>query len=92
MRQSIRSFITAAFYCSSILLLCGCAHHGQAQDFADPYGFFAGIWHGLILPFSVLGFLFTSDVYIMGEPNTGLFYYVGFFVGFCILLQSGNDS
>ena len=92
MNQSIKRAANFLVICCAAFLMCGCAHHGQAQDFADPYGFFAGVWHGLILPFSVFGFLFTSDVYIMGEPNTGLFYYVGLLIGFCMLLQSGNDS
>ena len=91
MNAGMKRYSRFIFIVCTLLLIAGCAHHGQAEDYADPYGFFSGIWHGLILPFSVIGFLFTSDVYIMGEPNTGLFYYIGFFLGFCILVQNGNE-
>ena len=72
-----------------MLLLNGCAYHGRPEDYANPYGFFSGIWHGLIFILSLIGFLFTSDIYIMGEPNTGLFYYVGFAIGFMCMISQG---
>lgn len=73
------------------LLLAGCAsHYGSAA--ADPYGFFFGIWHGLISPYAVIanllswalglaGISFPDSVQIIGRPNTGFFYYLGFFFG-----------
>lgn len=64
-----------------VLITSSCAHHFQQEDFADPYGFFAGIWHGLIVVFSFIGWIFLDDVYIIGEPNTGLMYYIGFALG-----------
>ena len=62
-----------------MFMLSGCAHHYAGVY--EPYGFFSGFWHGLIFEFSVIGYLFFDSVYIVGEPNTGLFYYVGFVLG-----------
>jgi len=62
-----------------LAMLTGCASHYSGV--AEPYGFFSGFWHGLIFEFSLIGYLLFDNVYIMGEPNTGFFYYVGFVLG-----------
>lgn len=76
-----------------LLLLSGCAKHYTPEAYSDPYGFFSGIWHGLIFPYTLLanviswllslfGIEFLSDVQIIGRPNTGFFfYYIGFLLG-----------
>jgi hypothetical protein len=74
-------------------LLGGCAHHYSLAASSAPYGFFSGIWHGVIFPLSLIGSLVSwvlsligislfTDIEIVGRPNTGLFfYYIGFFFG-----------
>lgn len=67
-----------------LVLLCGlagCAHQYGTVSFDDPYGFFSGIWHGLIFPFSLIGCMFMDSVFIIGQPNTGWPYYLGFVLG-----------
>ena len=75
-----------------VALLAGCATHYSADAVQDPYGFFSGIWHGIVFPFALgmnliswllglLGFSFFESVEIIGRPNTGLWYYVGFALG-----------
>ena len=70
----------------------GCAQHFSSEAIQDPYGFFSGIWHGMIFPFSVtaniihwmcgfLGLEILSDIEIIGRPNTGWAYYLGFLIG-----------
>lgn len=49
-------------------------------------GFFSGIWHGLIAPYSLLvrglsPFSYTFDVGMYAYSNTGWFYDFGFLVG-----------
>ncbi len=73
--------------------LGGCAQHYSSGVVSDPYGFFSGIWHGFLFPYSLLaniiswllsliGIDFLSGVQIIGRPNTGvLFYYIGFVMG-----------
>ena len=76
----------------ALATLAGCAAHYAPDSAADPYGLFSGIWHGLICPFSLavnfvswlaalVGWSVFDAVQIIGRPNTGLWYYVGFVVG-----------
>lgn len=66
--------------------LAGCATQFQPDIFESPYGFFSGIWHGFIFPFSLLGCLFIDSVHLIGKPNTGFFYGLGYFLGLTPLL------
>lgn len=72
------------------LCLTGCASHYTGLQ--DPYGFFSGIWHGIVFPFALLtnivswivslfGFSLFESIEIIGRPNTGLGYYIGFALG-----------
>jgi len=83
-----------------IAILCmgaaGCAHQYTPETFSDPYGFFSGIWHGICFPFSLIGCMIFDSVWIVGRPNTGWPYYLGFFIGLCSLggggARGGADS
>lgn len=77
----------------SLLLVAGCARHFTPEAYAEPYGFFSGIWHGIVFPYALLtnlvswllslfGIPFLSTIEIIGRPNTGVFfYYIGFVFG-----------
>jgi hypothetical protein len=67
--------------------LTGCAHHYTPAVVQDPYGFFSGIWHGLLFPFSLIGCMFIDSVFIIGQPNTGWPYYLGFVCGLCAYID-----
>lgn len=85
-----KRYLLVAF---TVCMLSGCATHYTFEASSDPYGFFSGIWHGLIFPYALLANLvswclslfgvdFLSDIQLVGRPNTGfLFYYVGYFFG-----------
>ena len=77
-----------AFVLGLALLLAGCARHYTGVP--EPYGFFYGFWHGLILPFSVIGYFVMDGVYIIGQPNTGWSYFTGFGIGVLTLMSSAN--
>lgn len=77
---------------SIMVTLAGCAHHYVGNTETDPYGFFSGIWHGIVFPFaicvnlvswvlSLFGSSFLQSIEIIGRPNTGVFYYFGFILG-----------
>lgn len=83
------------------LALSGCARHYSADTVNEPYGFFSGIWHGLILTFSIginviswllslAGISFMESVQIIGRPNTGFGYWAGFVIG--VLAVGGGSS
>lgn len=82
------------FVMGAILLsaLTGCAHHYTQEAIAEPYGFFSGLWHWLVWPYalcanivswllSLLDISLWRDIELIGRPNTGFFYYVGFALG-----------
>lgn len=84
---------------ATTLLLSGCASHYQPDAIYSPYGFFSGIWHGFIFPFSLAANIISwvlslfdihmfEDIQIIGRPNTGFFYYLGFILG----LSSGSGG
>ena len=73
-------------------LLTGCATHYSGDAVRDPYGFFFGVWHGAIFllslttnliswVFSLAGISLFESIEIVGRPNTGFWYYVGFAIG-----------
>ena len=72
--------------------IAGCATHYSPDVVEDPYGFFSGIWHGFLFPLSLLanvsswiaglvGISILDSIQIIGRPNTGFWYYVGFVLG-----------
>ena len=74
------------------VLLTGCATHYTGDAVRDPYGFFSGVWHGVIFIFSLManviswvlslaGIAVFKSIEIVGRPNTGFWYYVGFAIG-----------
>lgn len=48
---------------------------------AQPAGFWAGFWHGLIIPFTFLISIFNPNVRIYETNNRGLLYDFGFILG-----------
>lgn len=65
----------------SILLLSGCAHSVQHVINNNTDGFFAGLWHGIILPISWIGSLFNANIAIYSCDNNGGWYDFGFILG-----------
>ena len=49
-----------------------------AEITTHEYGFFAGIWHSLIFPFSAIGKILGLNTTILAANNTGFSYYTGF--------------
>jgi len=45
------------------------------------YGFWGGLWHGLISPFSFIGSLFSDDIAVWAQNNNGGWYNFGFLLG-----------
>jgi len=48
---------------------------------ADPAGFFAGLWHGIISPITFIVSLFHDGVAIYEVNNSGGWYDFGFLIG-----------
>ena len=65
---------------SNILSVAG-PNSKYRQSSANPAGFWAGLWHGLIMPFTFFVSLFDSGVRIYEANNNGRWYEFGFIIG-----------
>ncbi len=55
------------------------ANRGLSQEL-NPAGFFKGIWHGWIAPFSLILGFFDRSISVYEVNNTGWWYDLGFYV------------
>lgn len=79
-----------------LLILTGCAPGNYRWDqnvtTGSEAGFWAGIWHGLIIIITFIISLFTDKVGIYELNNTGWPYNLGFIIGLLISLGGGFKS
>ena len=59
---------------------------------ARPAGFWAGLWHGLISPFTFFISLLTPDVRIYETNNRGRWYDFGFILGVAGAFGGGDSA
>ncbi len=76
--MKVKEIATGLILLMCITSLTSCAPQGYESNEA---GFFSGIWHGLIIVFSLLGKLSGADIGIYAEHNTGFFYWLGYIIG-----------
>ena len=58
----------------------------------DLYGFWGGLWHGIIAPVSFVISLFMEDVAVYAVNNNGGWYDFGFVLGAGILFGGGGKA
>ena len=96
----MRLIYTTCIVLPQSAFVTGCAAHYSSDAASDPYGFFSGVWHGLIFVFalianviswvcSLMGISLFESIEIIGRPNTGFWYYVGFAIG---LMSAGGGA
>lgn len=78
MRKTVSVMALAVF---ALMMLSGCASQAPESVVASAPGFFSGIWHGMILSFSLIGSLFDNSISIYSVPNNGGWYNFGFVIG-----------
>ena len=78
----------------SITLLSGCADAIPIQYSKDieQVGFWYGLWHGFIAPFSFIISLFSDNVAIYAVYNNGGWYNFGYLFGLSIILGGGSKA
>jgi hypothetical protein len=76
------------------LLFSSCAEVTNIEDCvtAEPYGFFFGLWHGVIAPVSFVLSVFFEDIAMYAVNNTGGWYDFGFVLGAGILFGGGGNA
>ena len=63
-----------------MVTLSGCVPGDGASSPDDPAGFFTGVWHGWIAPFTLIYSLFNSDAGIYEVFNKGFSYDLGYYM------------
>ena len=68
---------------TAMLFLSSCADMINIESCVidNPYGFFGGLWHGLITPFSFIGSIFFDNITVYAINNNGGWYEFGFLLG-----------
>ena len=86
--------ILSFFLMIAIILFSSCA---EVQNI-DPcktghtYGFFGGLWHGIIAPVSFVISLFSDNVAVWAINNNGGWYTFGFLIGVGSLGFGGSKA
>jgi hypothetical protein len=63
-----------------LVVLSGCVPGDGANWEGRPAGFFSGIWHGWIAPFSLIYSIFNRDIGIYEIHNNGFLYDLGYYM------------
>ena len=84
--------ILAVAICCLILSSCAEVSHVQNCLVDPPYGFWYGLWHGCIAPFSFFGSLFSDKIAMYAINNNGAWYNFGFVIGAGIIFGGGSKA
>jgi len=68
---------------AALLIFTGCANKEAVTEClrGHTYGFWAGLWHGIIAPIDLIAMLFRNDVSVFASNNNGAWYAFGFILG-----------
>jgi hypothetical protein len=86
-------FLTV-FVLFALLVFSSCADVQQIEacKTGPTYGFFGGLWHGIIAPVSFVGSLFSDDIAVWAVNNNGGWYTFGFLIGVGSLGFGGSKA
>ena len=66
-----------------VFLFAGCSNAQPVAEClkGEPYGFWAGLWHGIIAPIDLIAMIWRDDVTVFAQNNNGIWYAFGFILG-----------
>lgn len=66
-----------------IVILASCSNSENVKACLDgyTYGFWGGLWHGIIAPVDLVISLFRDDITVYAQNNSGAWYAFGFILG-----------
>ena len=78
----------------SLILLTSCASSVSIEEciLNEPNGFWMGLWHGIIMPFSFIASLFNDSIAMYSINNNGGWYDFGFLLGASSILGGGGSA
>ena len=94
MRKKIIILLVVILICLSV---SACVPGDGANSNINPAGFFTGIWHGWIAPFSLIYSIFNKNIGIYEANNIGFWYNLGYYMAIIsgfggIALSRGKSS
>lgn len=75
------TFFVFVFFVLVFLSSCAEVQHVESCATGHTYGFFGGLWHGVIAPVSFFGSLFNDHIAVWAVNNNGGWYTFGFLLG-----------
>ena len=84
MTSTLRVLVSLAL----VLFITGCGFATTGYSAYDLPGFFLGIWHGLLAPWTLILRLFL-DIKMYAFPNNGWLYDFGFLIGIVFSIPIG---
>jgi len=74
---------TVTFMLAMLLLLVSCSNKEEIAACLQghTYGFWGGLWHGIIAPVDLILMLFRDDITVFAQNNNGAWYAFGFILG-----------
>jgi len=86
-RQALLSIFIILFIasCAPVVPIDACVSD-------EPFGFWSGLWHGIIAPFTFFVSLFSDSVAIYAINNNGGWYDFGFVIGAGIIFGGSGKA
>jgi len=81
--KKFNQIIIPVILVACLILLAGCANREivTACLKGHMYGFWGGLWHGIIAPIDLIAMLWRNDVAVFAPNNNGAWYAFGFIIG-----------
>lgn len=88
--NAIKYFIAALF----VFFLSSCAKGTNVSNCIghDVYGFWGGLWHGIIAPFDLIAMIWSNDIVVYAPNNNGGWYAFGFCLGAGIIYGGSSKA
>jgi len=83
MKKKNFNYLVIALF--AVLFLASCAQGVDVSACVDGsekiYGFWGGVWHGMIAPFNWFAGIFNENIHVYPPNNNGAWYEFGFVLG-----------
>lgn len=90
--KNLLSIIVLVLFALTVLSSCADVQNIEACKTGHTYGFFGGLWHGMIAPVSFVISLFSDEVAVWAVNNNGGWYSFGFLLGVGSLGLGGGKA
>lgn len=81
----MKKYTLFLFVAAVAILFTSCADVSHVQaclpETEHTYGFWGGLWHGIVAGFAFIGSLFDKDIAVWAVNNNGGWYTFGFVLG-----------